>query len=63
MKGLYNGKDINCGMMLTVDYLGQCQDNDRSNNLVVFPVIVSVDDDTGKIKLHLYFELIYYLKL
>ena len=47
MKDMYNGQDVNCGMMLTVYYLNQCPDNDRSNNLIVFPVTVSVDNNTG----------------
>ena len=50
MEDIYNGQDINCGMMLTVDYLRQCPDNDTSNNLIVFPVVVSVDNNTGKLK-------------
>ena len=50
MEDLYNGKDTNCGMMLTVDYLKQCPDDDRSNNLIVFPVILSVDNHTGKLR-------------
>ena len=50
MEDLYNGQDINCGMMLTVDYLKQCPDKDRSNNLIVFPVILSVDNHTGKLR-------------
>ena len=34
-------------MMVAVDYMNQCADNDKSNNLAVFPVVVSVDNATG----------------
>ena len=47
MKEMYDGKDIKCGMIVAVDYLNQCPSNDKSNNLAVFPVIVSVDNVTG----------------
>ena len=47
MKNLYDGNDIKCGMMVGVDYLNQCPDNDKSNNFAVFPVVVSVNNETG----------------
>ena len=50
MKNKYDGNYINCGMMLAVDYMKQCPDNDESNNLAVFPVVVSVDNTTGNSK-------------
>ena len=64
MEDMYNGQDINCGMMLTVDYLRQCSDNDTSNNLIVFPVVVSVHNDTGKQKSDssFYLWIIFFLK-
>ena len=53
MKHMYDGKDIKCGMMVGVDYLNQCPDNDKTNNFAVFPVIVSINNATGESKLKL----------
>ena len=50
MKQLYNGKTINCGMMVSVDLFNQCPDSNRTNNFAVFPVRLSVNETKGNFK-------------
>ena len=48
MKYAYVGKETRCAMMVGVDLLGQCPDSNPNNNFGVFPVILKVNESTGK---------------
>ena len=56
MKDNYINKEIKCGMMVSVDYLNQCPDSDRSNNFAVFPAKLVVNESKGKCKFELFLE-------
>ena len=47
MKDLYNGKTTRCGMMVSVDLFAQCPDSNRTNNVAVFPIRLSVNETKG----------------
>ena len=48
MKEVYTNEDeTRCAMIVTVDYLNQCADSNRSNNLAIFPINLKVDNVTG----------------
>ena len=50
MKEAYLEKDeTKCGMIVSIDYLNQCADSNRSNNLAIFPIKLVVDNVTGNI--------------
>ena len=48
MKHAYMGKETQCAMMVSVDFLGQCPQSNYTNNFAVFPVKVSVNETRGK---------------
>ena len=58
MKHLYNGKTTRCGMMVSVDLFGQCTDSNRTNNVAVFPVRLSVNETRGKKEINLGYKII-----
>ena len=48
MKEVYmNVDETRCAMIVTIDYLNQCADSNRSNNLAIFPINLKVDNVTG----------------
>ena len=50
MKEAYTSKDeTKCMMIVNIDYLNQCADSNRSNNLAMFPIKLKVDNATGKV--------------
>ena len=49
MKEMYNGNEIKCGMMVSVDYLNQCSDSNRTNNFAIFPAKLSVNETKGNL--------------
>ena len=58
MKHLYNGKTTRCGMMVSVDLFGQCTDSNRTNNVAVFPVRLSVNETRGKKEINLGYKIL-----
>ena len=47
MEKLYTSKETRCGMVVSIDYLNQCADSNRSNNFAIFPIRLEVDNVTG----------------
>ena len=48
MKNTYiKRNETRCAMMVTVDYLNQCPDSNRSNNFAAFPVKLVVNEEKG----------------
>ena len=58
MKEVYTNVDeTRCAMIVTVDYLNQCADSNRSNNLAIFPINLKVDNVTGNNERNIYVKI------
>ena len=47
MKDEYIKRETRCGMMVSVDYLNQCPDSNRTNNFAIFPAMLVVNESKG----------------
>ena len=49
-------------MMVSVDLFGQCTDSNRTNNVAVFPVRLSVNETRGKKEINLGYKIMRVLR-